>query len=104
VRGPVGELGPWQPARRYWRGAESEWDVLADSLDHRRILAGEVWFSRKPATTAALSRAAKQLERRALPPVLPQREVVRALFVPSIGSGAPRTIGSVHVVSQSDVL
>lgn len=104
VRGPVAELGPWQPARRYWRGAESEWDVLADSLDHRRILAGEVWFSRKPAATAALRRAAKQLERRVLPPVLPQREVVRALFVPSIAAGAPRMIGSVHVVSQSDLL
>jgi AAA+ ATPase superfamily predicted ATPase len=104
VRGPVGELGPWQPARRYWRGAEPEWDILADSLDQRRILAGEVWFSRTPLTPAALQQAASQLERRPLPRVVPQRELVRALFVPSVSPGAARTIGPVHVLSQADLL
>jgi len=32
---------PFEPARRYWRGSEPELDVLARSIDRRRLLVGE---------------------------------------------------------------
>lgn len=37
------------------------------------------------------------------PPGTAGREIVRALFVPRIASGAPRVVG-VHVVMQADVI
>lgn len=38
---PVADLGPLEPARRYWRGSEREIDVVAPSLVGKRLLVGE---------------------------------------------------------------
>jgi uncharacterized protein len=103
-RGPLARLGPWRPAQRYWRGAEPEWDVVADAIQGKRTLLGEAWFSRKPLSAAALRTAAADLEARARPPGTNKREIVLALFVPGVQAGTPRTIGAVHVVTQPDVV
>lgn len=104
VRGPVGKLGPWQPARRYWHGAAPEWDVVADSVDGERTLVGEVWFTRTAASTATLRREAARLEARPVPEIVGDRALVRVLFVPAVQRGAPRRLGAVHVVTASDVI
>ena len=103
-RGPLAGLGPWRPAQRYWHGAEPEWDVVADAIKGKRTLLGEAWFSRKPLSAAALRTAAADLEARARPPETNKREVVRALFVPSIAAGASLSIRSVHIVTMNDVM
>ena len=46
-------FGPWEPARRYWRGNAPELDVVARSVDGRRLLVGEVKWSEKPAAVSA---------------------------------------------------
>ena len=75
---PVARLGRFEPARRYWRGSERELDVVARSLDGRRMLVGEVkwqakaatrWRTGAPADTGALPGAA-------------EAEPVHILFVP----------------------
>ena len=104
ARGVLARLGPWQPPRRYWHGNEPEWDLVADAIQGARTLVGEAWFSRKPVTVTVLRREAERLVARALPPGLEKREVLRALFVPTIQAGAPRTIGGVHVVTHADVI
>ena len=45
VDSPLSELGPWGLARRYWKENNPEWDIVAESLDGKRLLLGEVkWF------------------------------------------------------------
>ena len=39
---PLGALGPWEPAQRYWRRNEPELDLVARSVDGGRLLVGEV--------------------------------------------------------------
>jgi AAA+ ATPase superfamily predicted ATPase len=104
ARGALARLGPWKPARRYWHGAEPEWDIVADAVQGSRLLAGEAWFSRRPVTPAAVKAAAASLARRALPPGTAGREIVRALFVPRVAAGVPRLVAGVHVVVQGDVI
>ncbi len=43
---PLGELGPWRPAARYWRGAESGLDIVALSVHGERLLIGEAKWRR----------------------------------------------------------
>ena len=45
-------LGPWEPAQRYWRGSAPELDVVACSVDSRRLLVGEVEWSMQPAAAS----------------------------------------------------
>jgi hypothetical protein len=68
------------------------------------VLAGEAWFSARPATVAVLTREAERLARRPLPATLAEREVVRALFVPAVARPKPKIIGSVHIVTLDDFL
>ena len=44
----LAEIGPWEPAQRYWRGNAPELDVVARSVDGRRLLVGEVEWSMQP--------------------------------------------------------
>ncbi len=104
LQGPVARRGPWQPPRRYWRGAEPEWDLVADAVDGNRTLLGEAWFSARPVTTAVLTREAERLASRPSPAPAGNRDLVRALFVPAVAASAPKLLGSVHVVTLADLL
>ena len=73
-RDVVARVGPWQPAARWWQGNEPEWDVVAESLDRRQLLLGEVKLR---ASQADVDR----FRARPLPPFAAGRTVVRALFV-----------------------
>jgi hypothetical protein len=96
--------GPWQPPRRYWHGNAPEWDFVADAIDGNRTLVGEAWFSYKPVSATTLRREAHRLEAKPPPPMLVGRELVHMLFVPSVQRGAPKRVGSVHVVTAADVV
>jgi uncharacterized protein len=108
---PLGRLGPWEPASRWWRGNQPEWVVVSRSLERDRILVGEAKWSGKTASAAELDRAAAKLAARALPPPVEEAaqrgaELTRALFVPAVGSGV-RAIGrggAILVVTAGDLL
>jgi AAA+ ATPase superfamily predicted ATPase len=73
----------WGPARRYWRGSGSEWDVVALSDDGRRLLLGEVRWHDQAVSGDALERIHRELIAKGRPSVGSGREeVVRAVFVP----------------------
>ena len=69
---PLGRLGPWENAQRYWRGNAPELDIVARSVDGRRLLVGEAKRSAVPSADA-------------LPPGARDVDLCRALFVPASG-------------------
>ncbi len=103
--GPLGTAGPWEPARRYWKGQGPEWDVVASAPDGTRLLLGEAKWLSRPADSATLESIAAQLAGKGEMPA-PQargRRAVLAVFVPEVlaGSRAPE---GVHVVDARSVL
>ena len=54
----LGKLGPWEPAQRHWRGNAPELDIVARSVDRRRLLVGEAkWTKKPPAAFSAIPRS-----------------------------------------------
>jgi hypothetical protein len=95
-RGPssLGKLGPWEPAKRYWRGNDPEWDIVARSVDGERLLLAEAkWWSGVLSETEIM-RAYHETVRKGTPPVRGAEKMkpVYALFVPEIASGEVRTL------------
>lgn len=87
----LGEIGPWGPASRWWRGNEPEWDVVSRSRNGATLLLGEAKWSPRPLRIGDLERAAAELSARPAPrPVSPPGDagVVRVLFVPALDSQA----------------
>lgn len=103
---PLGALGPFGPCRRWWRGNAPEWDLVAESLDGKRLLLGEAKWSARPFGARALARAARDLLVRPAP-ALPGRyaghAVRRALFVPETAPGV-RIADEVTLVRASDLI
>ena len=91
-------LGPWEPAQRYWRRNEPEYDVVARSVDGRRLLVGEAKSTPQPLPAAAL-----RFRPRAPPvPGAAGLEVVPVVFVPR-ANPAPVEEGRVHMVNARTV-
>jgi len=84
----LGSLGPWGPAKRYWRGNEPERDIVAQSLDGRRLLLGEARWRSGAMTEAEVARRFHELMRKGVPPVPGSESLkpVYALFAPEIAS------------------
>ena len=96
---PLARLGPWEPAQRYWRGNDPEFDVVARSVDGRRMLVGEVKW---PVREGAASRVGRRIGVEAIPGA-DDCEVVHALFVPQAAAKTDSTSG-VHLVDAHAVM
>ena len=95
---PLADLGPWEPAQRYWRRNEPECDVVARSVDGRRLLIGEAKSTLQPLSAASLRLCPS-------PPPIPgvgELEIVPVVFAPS-GSRGPAVDSGVHVVDARAV-
>lgn len=105
AQSPLGRFGPWLPAARFWHGKGPEWDVVSRSVDGKRLLLGEVKWSDKPVSTAALGAMAESLLRKGVPPPksLAECQVVRCLFVPQAESSASQ-VESTLVMDATQVL
>ncbi len=95
---PLAAAGPWGMASRWWHGEAPEWDLVALSLDGKRLLLGECKQAVPSVEWALGSLAARR------PPPIPgldKMEVIRCLFVvEALGLGAP----SVSTVTAEDLL
>lgn len=90
--------GPWQPAQRYWHGNAPELDVVARSVDGRRLLVGEAKWTDDAAPRRGASRPG-------VPPLaaVGDCEIHRALFLPQ--AAAPRDAASgAHLVEARTVM
>ena len=97
--GPLAGLGPWEPAQRYWHGNAPEFDIVARSVDGRRMLVGEVKWSVRP---GAVSRAGRRRGIEAIPGAR-DSEVINALFVPEASTRTDAATG-VHLVDAREVM
>lgn len=94
----LADLGPWESAQRYWRRNEPEYDVVARSVDGRRLLVGEAKWTQR-----ALPAAALRFRPRAPPvPGAAGLEVVPVVFAPR-ANPAPVEEGRVHMVNARTV-
>ncbi len=83
----VPQLAGWNVASRWWQGNAPEWDIVAESLDGKSLLLGEVKWSARPLGRAALQRALRELASRPAPALGAKWERLaprRALFVPAL--------------------
>ena len=85
----------------------AEWDIVAGSIDGKKLLLGEAEGSRKPFTNRSLAAESRRLCAKPTPD-LPAKyrglEVVRALFVPEIAEGVRRRRTDCLVVTGRDLL
>ena len=75
---PLADLGPFEPAQRYWRGNAPEYDVVARSIDGRHLLVGEAKW---PAGAGTDSRTGLRVQAVSLPGGT-SSGIVPVLFVP----------------------
>lgn len=93
--GPLANLGPWEPAQRYWHGNDPEFDVVARSVDGSRILVGEAKWGKRAIGP-----------RRDSTNILPdsaESEMVRVMFVPD-AEAVSGFADNTHIVDASAVM
>jgi len=99
--------GPWKPAARWWKRNMVEWDIVAESTDGKKLLLGEVKWSRTAFSASAVARELRTLEAKPCPELssrFAQHRIVRTLFVPEIAKGVRRRQGDCLVVTGRDLL
>ena len=98
--GPLARLGPFEPAQRYWHGNAPEYDIVARSLDGRRILVGEARWPAKGVAPVGWE-AGRRAGAASLPGAA-DAEVVHALFVPD--TTGVRVESGVEIVDAKTVM
>jgi len=101
---PAGESGPWGAAKRYWKGSEPEWDVVAGSIDGGRLLLGECKWSSQPMSATEVARQCAELAARPIPEAWSAARVNRVLFVPRASGQARTHQAGVALVDAGEVL
>ena len=94
----LADLGPWEPAQRYWRRTEPEYDIVARSVDGRRLLIGEAKATSRPVSPASLRfrPSASQIAG------VGDLEIVPVVFAP-LGTTGPAVESGMHVVDARTV-
>ena len=93
---PLARYGPFEPAQRYWHGSAPEYDVVAFSVDGRRLLVGEAKWSAKEGSGALKAEVPGHCV--ALPGATGV-EAGRARFVPdAIGAGTEAEVVDARTV------
>lgn len=92
---PPGSEITWNPARRYWRGNDPEFDVVAESTDGARLLLGEVKWSTSPVSASDVQGIYRRLVSKGLPGGIEvrTRRIEYAIFVPELQDRASQTRG-----------
>ena len=102
----LGRMGPFGNVGRFWKGNDPEWDLVADTVDGKHRLLGEVKWSERPFSAKALRALEHDLLRRPSPAVrgtAPDSEI-RALVVPALRAGVRRASLGVPVITAEDLL
>jgi AAA+ ATPase superfamily predicted ATPase len=95
--------GFWLPAKRWWRGAGPEWDVVSANDAGTVVLLGEAKWSDKPFTAADLKRVRAALFARARPDGLPA-EARPVVFVPRVAPSARASVADVTVIDAAEIM
>lgn len=71
-------------AARFWQGQGFEWDVIAQSMDHKTLLIGEAKWTHRTPSARAIQTMINELKNKGIPPVKrdPSGRILYLLFVP----------------------
>ena len=98
------ELGvAFGPAKRFWSGSGPEWDVVAESLDGKTLLLGEVKWTRDTHATA-LGRVHASLAAKGTPRTRTPSEILRVVFSPATPRRTTLQKDGTHLVSARHVI
>lgn len=105
--GALGELAGsgnfWLPAKRWWQGEASEWDVVSTTDGGNMALLGEVKWSEKPFSVAEIERIKAKLFARTRPHNLPSA-AKPVIFVPQLSTTAREQITDVTIIEADEVM
>ncbi|MGQ0506385.1 MAG: ATP-binding protein [Myxococcaceae bacterium] len=96
----------WLPAGRWWQGNAPEWEVISRTCDGEALLLGEARAWKRAATHSTVLHEVRLLNARSPPPLEHGREpkrIVRALFLPRVAAGVPRTVEGVRIVTLREL-
>jgi uncharacterized protein len=96
----------WGPAGRYWHGSGPEWDIVSQSIDGARLLAGECKWTAKPCSMADIVNWEHELLKKGVPPVkgYAGKKTEYALFVRERPQKQTHTKNGTRIIDASDVL
>ena len=102
----LGIAGPWGPARRFWHGKDSEWDVVSASLDGTRLLLGEAKWPAQDVTADFVYKSTQELIAKGIPSTCRAAQRVEyALFVPRLPQRSQWPFGdNVHLVDARCIM
>ena len=95
----------WEPAKRYWHGADAEWDVVSTSTDRSHLLLGECKSQARPATEADIKSIIAELRSKSVPPIKRSDSMQKtyAIFVPVADIDTAALPSDVQVVDGSAI-
>jgi AAA+ ATPase superfamily predicted ATPase len=95
----------WTPARRFWQGNNSEWDVVSTSIDEEIVVFGECKSLARPAGTADLEKMIRAVLSKNVPAGIGSSDAQREflLFVPEIEPGIDLNVPGVTVIDGTRV-
>ncbi|KIC72701.1 Uncharacterized protein DB41_KD00010 [Neochlamydia sp. TUME1] len=92
-------------ASRYWHKQDSEWDILANSVEGKALFIGEAKWIAKPPSAQWIYKTIEELKYKGLPPTARQsnKQVVYGLFIPE----KPKDLDlpeNIQVIDANEVL
>ncbi len=103
IDSPLSGIGPWEPARRHWRGTAPEWDIVARSVKGKKLLLGEVKWSAERVSEKTIRNVVRNLIRKGVPDhrMYGEYEIVYTVFFPKVGSNLSE---GAHIIDAGTVL
>ena len=95
----------WDPAKRYWAGNQSEWDVVSCSLESDMMILGECKSLSRPAGQEDLDRIVRELMAKPAPMGLrsDKRQTEYVIFVPALEENLNPTLTGITVIDGKQV-
>jgi uncharacterized protein len=95
----------WKPALRYWRGNESEWDVVSTSLDGKYVVLGECKSLDRPAGIADMDAIIRTVRSKTVPVGIGSHTARRefVIFVPELQNGVSIDVAGISVIDGKRV-
>ena len=95
----------WNPAGRYWKGNQAEWDVVSTSLDDETVILGECKSMSRPTNKTDMDRIIRALMTKPVPTDLDidSRQCEYVIFVPELNMDHESLPEGVTVVAGKEL-
>ena len=100
-------FGAWGPARPFWQGSASDWDLVSRSLDGKKLLLGAARVHEGPMSLAELGAEAQGIAIKNAPALgrgYDDCVQERVLFLPQVSARTPRSVHGVRIVTLDELI